>query len=148
MPLEVMGAPGLSVPRVLSLMEEAAPEWMQGCRLRECTFEPMFHKHTGSRCHGIQIHATAPYLDPSRFRPYRVVALFLRTIHRLYPDLDLWRQPPYEYESERLPIDVINGGPSLREWVESGDGQVQDLDAVLSRDETAWEGARKPFLLY
>jgi uncharacterized protein YbbC (DUF1343 family) len=146
-PLEVAGAPGLDVPRLLAAMRRAAPDWLAGCRLRPCAFEPRFQKHAGVLCHGVQIHAVAPFFDPARFRPYRLVALFLRMVRRLHPEVDLWRPPPYEYETTRLPIDVINGGPSLREWID-GDAGPAALDAALAADERAWEARRAGFLLY
>lgn len=147
-PLEVVGAPGLDVDALLAFMEETAPQWLQGCKLRWCAFEPMFHKHVGQRCEGVQIHATAPFYRHQRFRPYRLMALLLKAVRQIHPDLDLWRPPPYEYETHRLPIDVINGGASLREWVDAAEPQVDRLEAALEADERDWRETREPFLLY
>jgi hypothetical protein len=66
----------------------------------------------------------------------------------LYPDYDLWRDFPYEYEFGKLPIDVINGGPLLREWVDNPASTAQDLDAITVPDEQAWEAVRAKYLLY
>jgi hypothetical protein len=74
-------------------------------------------------------------------------ALAFKAIRRLDPGYDLWRDFPYEYELGKLAIDVINGSPSLREWVD-GDAAPADLDALTLPDERAWEEERKPFLLY
>jgi uncharacterized protein YbbC (DUF1343 family) len=148
-PLEVMGAPGLDVDGLLEFLEDSAPaSWLEGCRLRRCAFEPTFHKHAGAICEGLQIHATAPFYRHTRFRPYRLMALLLKGVRTLHPGLDLWKPPPYEYEAHRLPIDVINGGSSLREWVEAGEQPPEALEAALNRDEREWEQARRAFLLY
>jgi hypothetical protein len=74
-------------------------------------------------------------------------ALAFKTIRRLYPDYDLWRDFPYEYAFGKLPSDVINGSPLLREWVDS-DAAPADLEALAIPDEREWEERRKPFLLY
>ena len=72
----------------------------------------------------------------------------LNAIRRLYPDYDLWRDFPYEYVFDKLAIDVINGGPGLREWVDDGDAVAGDLDALTIPDEQAWREERRPYLLY
>ncbi|MGD8376248.1 MAG: DUF1343 domain-containing protein [Acidobacteriota bacterium] len=146
--LEVAGAPGLRVRAILERMRRLAPGWLEGCRLRACTFEPTFHKHAGQMCRGLQIHAVAPFHDPDRFRPYRLIAAFLAALRAVHPEIPLWKEPPYEYETERLPIDVINGGPLLREWVDSRPEDGEALDAALAADEEAWREARAPFLRY
>ncbi|MDE2302122.1 MAG: DUF1343 domain-containing protein [Sphingomonadales bacterium] len=148
-PLEVLfGAPDLDAHRVLGEMACLAPDWLDGCAIRECWFEPTFHKHAGRLCSALMIHAEGPAYDHHRFRPWRLQALALKAIRRLYPDYPLWRDFAYEYEFERLAIDVINGGPSLREWVEDGAAEPGDLDAAAARDETAWREEIAPLLLY
>src|SRR6185295_14299229 len=117
------------------------------CALRECRFEPTFHKHVGKLCAGIQAHAEAPVYDHDVFRPWRLMALAFKALKGLYRDYDLWRDFPYEYET-RLAIDVINGGPSLREWVDDSSATVADLEAAASKDERDWEQERQQFLLY
>lgn len=147
-PLEVVGAPGLDVRALLAFLEETAPQWLEGCRLRPCAFEPTFHKHAGQVCEGVQIHAMAPFYRHERFQPYRLMALLLKAVRQIHPELDLWRSPPYEYETHRLPIDVINGGPSLREWVDAAEPQVDALETALQTDEREWMEARSSFLMY
>ena len=147
-PLEVVGAPGLDVRALLAFLEETAPQWLEGCKLRPCAFEPTFHKHAGQVCEGVQIHAMAPFYRHERFRPYRLMALLLKAVRQIHPELDLWRSPPYEYETHRLPIDVINGGPSLREWVDAAEPQVDALETALQTDEREWMEARSSFLMY
>jgi uncharacterized protein YbbC (DUF1343 family) len=147
-PLEIVGAPGLDVPRLLGLMESMAPEWLRGCRVRPCFFQPTFHKHAGALCAGIQLHLDGPAYRHDAFRPYRLIALWLKALRAWRPDAALWRDFPYEYETERLAIDVINGGPSLREWVDDPTAAPADLDALLEPDERTWEAERRAVLLY
>ncbi|MBX9644546.1 MAG: DUF1343 domain-containing protein [Novosphingobium sp.] len=147
--LEVLfGAPDVDTKAVLAEMRRFAPQWLAGCALRECWFTPTFHKHAGQLCNGLMIHAEGKFYDHHAFRPWRMQALAFKAIRRLYPDYELWRDFPYEYEFGRLAIDVINGGPALREWVDDPAATPGDLDAVASADEAAWRDATRPFLLY
>lgn len=148
-PLELFGAPDLDARALIAEMRSLAPEWLGGCVLRECWFEPTFHKHAGRLCHGAQIHVEDPaHYDHAAFRPWRVQALAFKAIRRLWPDYPLWRDFPYEYERERLAIDLINGSPLLREWVDDPAATPAMLDALARPDEAAWTEARRPFLLY
>jgi uncharacterized protein YbbC (DUF1343 family) len=147
-PLELFGAPDIDARAVLAEMQALAPEWLLGCRLRECWFQPTFHKHVGQLCHGLQIHVEDAAYDHAAFRPWRLQALAFKAIRRLRPEYPLWRDFPYEYELERLAIDVINGGPALREWVDDVSAAPADLDALTLPDEQAWLEERRPYLLY
>jgi uncharacterized protein YbbC (DUF1343 family) len=147
-PLELFGAPDIDARAVLAEMRSLAPQWLLGCVLRECWFEPTFHKHVGQLCHGIQIHAEGPVYDHTAFKPWRIQALAFKSIRNLYPDYLLWRDFPYEYELGKLAIDVINGGPLLREWVDNVAAIPVDLDAITLPDEADWEAERMPYLLY
>jgi uncharacterized protein YbbC (DUF1343 family) len=147
-PLELFGAPDIDARAVLAEMRRLAPRWLDGCLIREVWFEPTFHKHEGQLCHGLHIHAEGPAYQHDAFRPWRVQALAFKAIRRLYPDYGLWRNFPYEYELERLAIDLINGGPALREWVDDPGAGPQELDELARADETAWVAEREPFLLY
>lgn len=147
-PLECAGAPDLCIERILSLMHDLAPAWLQGCRLRPCYFEPVFHKHRGQRCAGIHIHTDGEWYRHNSFKPFRLVALFLKAVRAVHPDYDLWRDFPYEYETGRLPIDVINGGPALREWVDAAAATVQDLEELLHQDEAAWGEVSSSYRCY
>ncbi len=133
---------------VMQEMASLAPQWLSGCRLRECWLEPTFHKNAGKLCHGAQIHTEAGGYDHQAFKPWRVQALAFKAIRRLYPDYPLWRDFPYEYEHGRLAIDVINGGPLLREWVDDASATPQDLDALAVPDEQAWLNERERYLRY
>ena len=147
-PLELFGAPDIVARDVIAEMHRIAPKWLGGCTLRDMWFQPTFHKHEGKLCSGVFIHADGPGYDHAAFRPWRVQAAGFKAIRRLYPDYDLWRDFPYEYEFEKLAIDVINGGPALREWVDDAAAEAGDLDAVTCPDEQAWADARAPHLLY
>jgi len=147
-PLEMIGAPNFDTLKILSWMKEKAPQWMTGCRIRPCYFEPTFHKHQGKLCSGFQIHAEGSFYDSTKFSPFRLIALYLKAVKTLYPGFELWRDFPYEYETNRLAIDVINGGPRLREWVEDLSATCAALEATLSADEQTWLNERKNFLIY
>jgi uncharacterized protein YbbC (DUF1343 family) len=147
--LEVLfGAPDIDASAVLAEMRRLEPEWLQGCGLRECWFEPTFHKHAGKLCSGLFIHAEGPYYNHDAFRPWRLQALAFKAIRRLHPGYALWRDFPYEYEFERLAIDVINGGPALRDWVDDLAASPHDLDNLTSNDEASWIATVREHLLY
>ena len=148
-PLELFGAPDIDTRRLLADMRALAPEWLRGCVLRECWFEPTFHKHVGQLCAGVQIHVEDPaHYEHAAFQPWRLQALAFKALRRQSPSYPLWRDFPYEYAFGKLPIDVINGSPLLREWVDDAQAQPADLDALAQADEAAWRQTRQPFLLY
>ncbi len=148
-PLEVLfGAPDLDAAKILAEMARVAPHWMEGCALRECWFTPTFHKHADTLCNGVMIHAEGRFYDHARFQPWRLQALAFKAIRNLRSDYPLWRDFPYEYEFDRLAIDVINGGPALREWVDDPSAEADDLDGLAARDEARWQEEVAPLLLY
>jgi uncharacterized protein YbbC (DUF1343 family) len=138
-PLELFGAPDLDADKLLANMRALAPDWLAGCRLRPCWFEPTFHKHAGKLCAGLQIHVDDPGYNHSRFRPWRLMALAFKAIRAIRADYPLWREFHYEYEASRLAIDLINGGPALREWVDDPAATPGDLEELVRQDETAWQ---------
>ena len=147
-PLELFGAPDFPARGILERMRSLASGWMGGCRLRECWFEPTFHKHAGKLCAGIQIHVDDPAYDHGKFRPWRLQALAFKALKLLRPDYDLWRDFAYEYERDRLAIDLINGSELLRGWVDDPAATPADLDSLALPDERSWEEERRGFLLY
>ena len=147
-PLELFGAPDLDARELKAEMERIAPQWLAGCTLRDIWFQPTFHKHVGELCNGLFIHAEGPAYDHSEFRPWRVQALAFKAMRALHPDCDLWRDFAYEYEFGKLAIDVINGGPQLREWVDDPAAQAGDLDALAAPNEQAWRETIAEHLLY
>lgn len=147
-PLELFGAPDIDAKAVIAEMQRKAPQWLKGCTLRECWFEPTFHKHVGMLCNGVQIHAEGPTYDHAAFRPWRLQALALKAINKLYFGYELWRDFAYEYEEGKLAFDVINGGPGLREWIENPSTIANDLEAITAPDERMWGQMLKDFLIY
>ena len=147
-PLELFGAPDIDARAVIAEMRVLEPHWLDGCALRDCWFEPTFHKHVGKLCNGVQVVTEGPAYDHAAFKPWRIQALAFKAIRRLMPAYDLWRDFPYEYELGKLAIDVINGGPALREWVDNPAATPADLDALTLPDEASWLEERRPFLRY
>ena len=147
-PLELFGAPDIDSRAVIAKMHDLAPGWLAGCTLRDMWFQPTFHKHVGELCSGVFIHAEGPAYDHGAFRPWRLQALGFKAIRALYPGYALWRDFPYEYAFGKLPIDVINGSPLLREWVDDRTAAPDDLDALAAPDEAAWRDALSGARLY
>jgi uncharacterized protein YbbC (DUF1343 family) len=147
-PLELFGAPDLDSSLWLAEMQRLAPQWLRGCKLRSCWFEPTFHKHVGRLCAGLQVHVDDASYDHAVFQPWRLQALAFKALRQLRPDYDLWRDFPYEYEHGRLAIDLINGSELLRRWVDDPAAAPSDLDALATPDERAWREAREDLLLY
>ena len=150
-PLEVLfGAPDVDAGKVLAGMHRIAPQWLAGCALRECWFEPTFHKHQGKLCNALMVHAEGTFYDHNAFRPWRLQALAFKAIRSLYPDYPIWRGKDfkYEYTNDVLAIDVINGGPGLRQWVDDSAAQASDLEALAAPDEAQWREVVAEFLLY
>ena len=146
--LELFGAPDLDALELLATMRRIAPDWLAGCTLRPIWFQPTFHKHVGELCAGLFIHAQGAAYDHAAFRPWRFQALAFKAIRMVRSDYPLWRDFPYEYEFDKLAIDVINGGIGLREWVDDSAAAPGDLDAVAGPDEAAWDEERRPYLIY
>jgi uncharacterized protein YbbC (DUF1343 family) len=148
-PLELLGAPDVDARALLAEMRGLAPSWMRGCRLRPCYFEPTFHKYAGKLCSGLQVHVEdVAYYDHGGFKPWRLFSLAFKALRRLQPDYTIWRDFPYEYEKNRLAIDVINGSDLLRRWVDDPQASPADLDALAGPDELAWSAERQSSLLY
>jgi uncharacterized protein YbbC (DUF1343 family) len=147
-PLELFGAPDIDANRLITEMQALAPDWLRGCRIRPCWFEPTFHKHVGQLCAGVQIHVDDDSYQHELFRPWRLQALAFKALRRLRPDYALWRDFPYEYERDRLAIDLINGSELLREWVDDPEATPNDLDQIAGADERDWLADREAVLMY
>ena len=147
-PLELFGAPDIEPRKIMTQMRQLAPDWLHGCRLRECWFEPTFHKHAGKLCAGIQIHVEDGAYDHAAFKPWRIQALTFKALRLLQPDYPLWRDFPYEYEHDRLAIDLINGGEGLRLWVDDPESTPSDLETLARVDESVWREETETVLLY
>jgi len=147
-PLELFGAPDIEPRQLITAMEQIAPQWMQGCVLRECWFEPTFHKHVGQFCAGIQIHVEGDDYDHQAFRPWRLMALAFKALRHIRPDYELWRDFPYEYERDQLAIDLINGSDLLRLWVDDDNATPADLEVLATSDERQWKDDCSGLLSY
>lgn len=147
-PLEVLGAPDIDIHKILKRMQTLAPQWLEGVILRPCYFEPTFQKHQKKLCQGFQIHTDHPTYNHLQFKPYRLMALFFKALRQEYPNYSIWRQFDYEYESERLAIDLINGSPLLREWVDSPSATVSEFETHNHKDEVQWKNEIQDILLY
>jgi uncharacterized protein YbbC (DUF1343 family) len=147
-PLETVGAPDLDMTNILKTMRELAPQWLRGAKLRPCWFEPTFHKHHKMLNAGFQLHCDDKTYEHEAFKPYRLISLWFKAIRLVHPEYVIWRDFPYEYVKDRLAIDVINGGPGLREWVDDPKATVADFEKLCEPDERAWAESRKDVLLY
>jgi uncharacterized protein YbbC (DUF1343 family) len=147
-PFELFGAPDLDAPKLIERMHELEPKWLRGCKLRACWFEPTFQKHVGALCAGVQVHVEDAFYSHDSFRPWRLHALAYKALRTLEPKYPLWRDFPYEYEHDRLAIDLLNGSDLLRRWVDDRRSTPADLARLAAADERAWRRERRRFLLY
>jgi len=147
-PLEIIGAPGFPASDLIRLLEKEQPNWLPGVYLRPCFFEPTFHKHAGQMCSGIQIHTDFHRYQHNAFTPYRLIAGLLKCLRLLEPDYPLWRDHDYEYELSRKPIDVINGGFYLRQWVDNPDASFTAMETMIEEQLASWRSERRPFMIY
>ena len=139
-PFEIFGAPGLDPWAVARQVEKHA---LAGCRLRPLRFMPTFNKHAGRICGGFQIHVT----DPARYRPVRASLALLSAVNRAHPDL--WRptEPPYEYEYERRPLDLLLGDPRAADLVAAGE-PVAEILAGWEPGLEEWDRRTGDHLIY
>jgi uncharacterized protein YbbC (DUF1343 family) len=129
-PFELWGAPYLDTAELRARFEKRR---LRGCVLRDHDFQPTFHKWHDEVCRGFQIHVS----DPAHYLPYLTTLALLQDVVALHRDRFAWKQPPYEYVTDRLPIDVLTGDPLVREAIESGG----DLRALAA----AWRSAIRDF---
>ncbi len=139
-PFELLGAPWVDAERVSADLNGLG---LGGVRFRPAVFEPTFHKFARESCGGCQIHVT----DRRAFRPVLAAVAVLAAFRRAGPDRFAWRQPPYEYEHEKMPIDILAGSPALREQIESG-VPAREIAASWDGPVSAFESIRRPRLMY
>jgi uncharacterized protein YbbC (DUF1343 family) len=139
-PFELLGAPWIDAERFAAAMNTLA---LPGVHFRPAMFEPTFQKHAKQACGGCQIHV----VDRERFEPVITGVALIATFRKLDPARFAWRQPPYEYEHDKLPIDILAGSDVLRRQVEGG-MPIADIAASWRADEAAFRARRQPYLLY
>jgi uncharacterized protein YbbC (DUF1343 family) len=139
-PFELVGAPGTEAERFAKEMNGLD---LPGVYFRPAVFEPTFQKHARQPCGGCQIHVT----DRKTFRPVLTGVALIQMFGNLNPQNFAWRPPPYEYEQDKMPIDILAGSDRLRKQIES---RVAALDIADSwrEDEASFEQTRRPYLLY
>ena len=147
-PLKAFGFPEMRAETILKLMQKTKPEWLKGCTLRCEFFKPIFDKFQNQNCSAIRIYTDKISYDENFFRPYRLMSLFLKCVKNIHPNFELFTSPPYEYEYEKTPLDILSGDNYLRAWIEDEQSSVNDLEHKLSIDEKHWMNERKKFLLY
>jgi len=148
-PLQVFGAPKLDSKKIIRELSARTPKLLDTCLLRSCFFEPTFHKFKGELCEGLQIHVdTDGAYNHDAFQPFRLMMMIFRLIKEFQPELMNWRQPPYEYETVRLPIDLLIGDVRGREWADTKGSRLEDLDSMLKPQEVEWAEMIRPHLLY
>ena len=140
LPFELFGAPFFDHRQMLDALR---PADLPGCVLRPLRFEPTSGKWMGQTCAGFQIHVT----DAEIFRPYRASLALLQAMFRLYPGQFVYKEPPYEYEFERLPLDLIIGDRAVRENLEAG-MEIAELERGWQRELDGYRERRRAVLLY
>jgi uncharacterized protein YbbC (DUF1343 family) len=140
-PFEIFGAPFIEPMLLLRQLKEFN---LPGVIFRPLYFQPTFQKHAGHACGGAQLHVT----DRERFKPFKTGVAIIKAVHDLYSRHFLWKRPPYEYETEKMPIDILAGTKRLRQDLERGE--------TLDRMEEWWQeqsdqfnkGYRRKYLIY
>ena len=139
-PFELTGAPFISPDQLAGLLNR---DELPGVTFRPCRFEPTFHKFQKESCGGVQVHVR----DRRAFQPFLTFLVLIQRAYDLYESAFAWRNPPYEYETEKLPFDILCGTDSIRKAIEAGQ-PVKNLQKAWKSDCAAFSRKRKRFLLY
>jgi len=139
-PFEMFGAPFIHPE---TIVKELRTFRLPGTAFRPISFQPTFQKHAGRLCGGAQIHVT----DRKKFRPFRTGVAILKAVHNTWPRDFAWKQPPYEYEEIKMPIDILAGGERLRKDIEAGK-DIREMEAWWKEELKAFDRTRKNYLLY
>lgn len=140
LPFELVGAPFIDPDEVLDRLDSTP---LPGCFLRPVLFEPTANKWEGQACKGFHLHVT----DKSAFLPYRTSLALLQAVMGLYPDAFQYKTPPYEYEYERLPMDLILGDKALRHALEQG-MDLLEIGKGWGKELEGFEKQRRQYFLY
>ncbi|MFY0626124.1 MAG: DUF1343 domain-containing protein [Reichenbachiella sp.] len=142
--LEMIGHPKINQHELLETLNGIFQKGrMEGFQLRPVSFIPTFQKHVGILCHGFQIHVK----DFNSFRPWILGQVLCQTLYHRLEDEFLWKQPPYEYEEDLLPIDILNGTDQVRRWIEQK-GDLVELRRLEQNGLSDFLEKRKEIILY
>jgi uncharacterized protein YbbC (DUF1343 family) len=139
-PFEIFGAPFIGPDILIKRLREFK---LSGIVFRPMSFQPTFQKHAGKLCGGSQIHV----IDRNKFRPFKTGVAILKAVSDLYPEQFRWKEPPYEYETEKMPIDILAGTDRLRRDIEKGEN-IKNMESWWSSETKVFEKIRKKYLLY
>jgi uncharacterized protein YbbC (DUF1343 family) len=139
-PFEIFGAPFIHSETLVNVLKEFK---LPGIVFRPLSFEPTFQKHAGTLCHGAHIHVT----NRETFKPFKTGVAVLKAIHNTYPRDFAWKQPPYEYEEIKLPIDILAGGDRLRKEIEAWK-DLDEMEKWWKEEARGFEKIRKKYLMY
>ena len=139
-PFEIFGAPFIHAETLVKVLGDFR---LPGVVFRPLSFQPTFQKHAGKLCGGAQIHVT----DREKFKPFKTGVAILKAIHNTYPRDFAWKQPPYEYEETKLPIDILAGTDRLRKDIEAW-RDLNEMEKWWKEETKAFEKIRKRFLIY
>jgi uncharacterized protein YbbC (DUF1343 family) len=139
-PFELFGAPYINAEKITATLKEAQ---LPGMVLRPAVFEPTSNKWQAKQCHGFQLHVT----DPAIYRPYATTLHLIRAVIANHPEEFEWKAPPYEYEFERMPIDLIIGDRKVRKRLENLD-PVEEIESDWQEELGRFAEIREEYLLY
>jgi uncharacterized protein YbbC (DUF1343 family) len=139
-PFEIFGAPFIHSETLVNVLNQFK---LPGIVFRPLSFEPTFQKHAGTLCHGAQIHVT----NRETFKPFKTGVAVLKAIHNTYPRDFAWKQPPYEYEDIKLPIDILAGGDRLRKEIEAWK-DLDEMEKWWKEEAMGFEKTRRKYLMY
>ena len=139
-PFEIFGAPFIEPDALIKRLKEFK---LSGVVFRPMSFQPTFQKYAGSLCGGSQIHV----IDRNKFRPFKTGVAILKAVRELYPEQFRWKEPPYEYETQKMPIDILAGTDRLRRDIEEGE-DIKNMEAWWSSEAKTFEKTRRKYLLY
>lgn len=139
-PFEIFGAPFINTA---ALLKHLKTYHLQGVAFRPLCFQPTFQKYAGEICAGCQMYI----IDRNKFKPFKTGVAILKTIHDLYPDNFKWKEPPYEYETEKMPIDILAGTDRLRNDIERGES-LNNMEEWWREELKKFQKPRKDYLLY
>jgi len=139
-PFEIFGAPFIDPAKLVKRLNEFK---LKGVFFRPLYFTPTFNKFSGQLCGGVQIHV----IDREKFKAFKTAVAILLTIKEIYPQINIWREPPYEYEFEKLPFDILSGSDRLRKDIEEGKS-LKDMEYWWNDELESFRKIREKYLIY